>query len=133
MGDYTHEFHHSKEKEMAQKYRPGSKAKVRSGRGWGYWKWHFKQGKNKLGPFFVPGCFIATAVYDTHLAPEIDILRDFRDRFLLKSRLGDRFVSFYYQLSPPIAHFISRHPLLKKILRETGIKPIIKIIEFLIA
>lgn len=125
MGNHRYEFHHPKEEEMTQKYRPGSKAHVRSGRGWGYWKWHFKKGENKLGPFFVPGCFIATAVYGTPLAPEIDVLRDFRDNFLLKSKLGNKFVSFYYQFSPPIANFISKHFLLRNILRETGIKPII--------
>lgn len=113
------------------KYRPGSKAHVRSGRGWGYWKWHFKEGENKLGPFFVPGCFIATAVYATPLAPEIDVLRDFRDNFLLKNKLGQEFVNLYYELSPPIAEFISKHLLLRKMLRELIIKPTTKSLKFL--
>ena len=119
------------ERDMTRKYLPGSKAHVRSGRGYGYWKWRMKEGKDQLGPFFVPGCFIASAVYGTPLAPEIAILRNFRDKFLLKNELGKEFVNFYYQLSPQMADFISKHLLLRKILRETSIKPITKVIKFL--
>ena len=117
---------------MAKKYRPFNEGNVRSGRGWGYWKYHFKEGENKLGPFFVPGCFIATAVYGTPLAPEIDILRDFRDKFLTKNKLGNKFVGSYYQYSPPIANFISKHFLLRIILRKAIIKPIVEVVKFLI-
>jgi len=113
------------------KYRPGNRGNVRSGRGYGYWKWRMKEGKDQLGPFFVPECFIATAVYGTSLAPEIDVLRDFRDNFLLKSKLGRKLVNFYYQFSPSVADFVSRHLFLRKILRETCIKPITKVIRFL--
>lgn len=75
------------------------------------------------------GCFIATAVYGTPLAPEIDILRDFRDEFLLKNEAGEKFVDFYYQNSPPIANFISEHSTIKEALREVGIKPLVEIVE----
>lgn len=75
------------------------------------------------------GCFIATAVYGTPLAPEIDILRDFRDEFLLKNEAGEKFVDFYYQNSPPIANFISEHSTIKEVLREVGIKPLVEIVE----
>ncbi len=76
------------------------------------------------------GCFIATAAYGTPLAPEIDILRDFRDAFLLKTNLGKKFVKFYYKSSPPVANFISKQPILKEIIREAGIKPIVKVLNF---
>lgn len=75
------------------------------------------------------GCFIATAVYGTPSALEIDVLRDFRDEFLLKNRVGEKFVNFYYRISPSIANFISKHCLLKFILRELFIGPIVKIIK----
>lgn len=75
------------------------------------------------------GCFIATAVYGTPLAPEIDILRDFRDEFLLESEAGKKFVDFYYQNSPPIAKFISEHSTIKGVVREVGVKPLVEIIE----
>ena len=76
-------------------------------------------------------CFIATAVYGTSLAPEIDILRNIRDKLLLTNKLGQEFVNLYCQFSPPLADFISRHLMLRKILRETIIKPTTKVMKFL--
>ncbi|MFO7997236.1 MAG: C45 family autoproteolytic acyltransferase/hydrolase [Dehalococcoidia bacterium] len=70
-----------------------------------------------------PGlCFIATAAYGTPMAEEIQILRDFRDGYLLTNPLGQAFVDFYYRVSPPIAEFITDHPSLKPIVR-TGLLP----------
>ena len=66
--------------------------------------------------FFVP-CFIATAAYGTPMAEEIQILREFRDEYLLTNPLGKAFVEFYYRVSPPIAEFITEHPSLKPIVR----------------
>jgi hypothetical protein len=63
------------------------------------------------------GCFIATAAYGTPMADEIQILREFRDEYLLTNPLGQVFVDFYYTLSPPIAEFITKHPSLKPIVR----------------
>ncbi len=68
------------------------------------------------------GCFIATAAYGTPMADEIEILREFRDGYLLTSSLGTSFVNFYYAMSPPIADFISQHPRLKPLVR-TGLVP----------
>ncbi|GAG59642.1 unnamed protein product, partial [marine sediment metagenome] len=53
------------------------------------------------------GCFIATAAYGTPTAEQIDVLREFRDVVLLESTAGSQFVFLYYQLSPPVADFIS--------------------------
>jgi len=63
------------------------------------------------------GCFIATAAYDTPVAEDIQILREFRDVYLLTNPLGRAFVHFYYTVSPPIAEFISRHAILKLAVR----------------
>lgn len=75
------------------------------------------------------GCFIATAVYSTPFAPEIGILRKFRDEVLLEDGLGREFVRLYYRISPPMANFISEHPIAKAIIREIAIKPIVKIVK----
>jgi len=67
-------------------------------------------------------CFIATAAYGTPMAEEIQILREFRDEYLLTNSLGQALVDFYYKVSPPIAEFITAHPSLKPIVRA-GLLP----------
>jgi hypothetical protein len=67
-------------------------------------------------------CFIATAAYGTPMAEEVQILREFRDKYLLTNPLGQALVDFYYRVSPPIAEFITEHPSLKPIVR-VGLMP----------
>jgi hypothetical protein len=67
-------------------------------------------------------CFIATAAYGTPMAEEIQILREFRDEYLLTNALGQALVDVYYRVSPPIAEFITEHPSLKPIVRA-GLVP----------
>jgi len=67
-------------------------------------------------------CFIATAAYGTPMAEEIQILREFRDRYLLPNQVGQDLVDLYYKVSPPIAAFITEHPSLKPIVR-VGLLP----------
>jgi len=67
-------------------------------------------------------CFIATAAYGTSMAEEIEILREFRDEYLLTNPVGQALVEFYYGVSPPIAEFITEHPSLKPIVRA-GLLP----------
>jgi len=67
-------------------------------------------------------CFIATAAYGTPMAEEIQVLREFRDEYLLTNPLGEALVDVYYQVSPPIAEFITEHPGLKPIVRA-GLLP----------
>jgi hypothetical protein len=62
-------------------------------------------------------CFIATAAYGTPLAEEIEILRKFRDEYLMTNPAGQAVVHFYYRVSPPMAEFITEHPSLKPIVR----------------
>jgi hypothetical protein len=70
------------------------------------------------------GCFIATAAYGTPMAEEIEILREFRDEYLLTNSLGQGLVEVYYTVSPPIAQFITDHPNLKPIVRA-ALMPIV--------
>jgi len=70
----------------------------------------------------VPVCFIATAAFGTPMAKEIGILREFRNEYMLTNPVGEALVEFYYEVSPPIADFITEYPSLKPIVR-TGLAP----------
>lgn len=63
------------------------------------------------------GCFIATAAFGSPLERHVVLLKEFRDAVLLPTKLGKKFVSAYYRLSPPVADFISRHDQLKPLVR----------------
>ena len=74
-------------------------------------------------------CFIATAAYGTPAAAEIDVLRQFRDEFLMHNPPGRAFVSIYYQVSPPVADFISEHEALRTVVREDFVDPVVEVVK----
>lgn len=76
---------------------------------------------------FLDECFIATAVYGTKTAAEIDILRSFRDEFLADHSLGILFVGFYYQNSPPIAEYIAKRPVIRYMVKTYLVEPCVVI------
>ncbi len=70
------------------------------------------------------GCFIATAAYGSYLSPHVQALREFRDQVLLKSALGRWIIDGYYNISPPIAEWISSRPPLQFVTR-TILTPVV--------
>lgn len=71
------------------------------------------------------GCFIATTCYESFDAPQVLLLRRYRDETLLKTLVGRTFVTLYYSISPHLANLISKSRTLKKIVKNLFLEPII--------
>ncbi|HIE23158.1 MAG TPA: hypothetical protein EYP68_02900 [Candidatus Korarchaeota archaeon] len=102
----------------------------------GNWKVEiYIEGKKELEMVFVieetQKCLIATAAYGSELAPEVQALREFRDRVVLDTFAGNQFMrvfnAIYYSFSPYIANFESRHEIPKAAIRK-AIGPLIKVL-----
>jgi hypothetical protein len=75
------------------------------------------------------GCFIATACYGSVNAPEVELLRQFRDEHLKPNAAGRAFVRLYYFISPPIARYLRKHEGAKRIVRNTLVAPLVSIVR----
>jgi hypothetical protein len=69
----------------------------------------------------VPQCLIATATYGTPLAPEVQLLRNFRDNSLMNTKAGSSFMiafnSLYYSFSPTVASYLQEHWVERKAMK----------------
>jgi len=72
------------------------------------------------------GCFIATAAFGYYDTPQVQLLRHFRDRYLLSHFPGRWFVKQYYTHGPKAARYIERHPEWKPAVR-VALLPLIAI------
>lgn len=72
-------------------------------------------------------CFIATAAYGSALHEDINVLRDFRDDYLMPNPAGRAFVNIYYNTSPPLADVIGENEGLRTAVREGFVKPLVHI------
>ena len=70
------------------------------------------------------GCFIATAAYGSPMAREVQILREFRNRYLLSHTPGRQLVGVYNSLSPPLARAIAQSDALRSLVR-TALHPVL--------
>jgi hypothetical protein len=80
-------------------------------------------------PENVSGCFIATAAFGTDMESEVVVLRKFRDQKLLTNKWGEKFVDFYYKVSPPLADFIRDRDRLRGAVR-VGLAPLVFVSSF---
>jgi hypothetical protein len=58
-------------------------------------------------------CFIATVAFGAPMEKHVTTLRSFKDTYLLPCALGRIFVRSYNKYSPPLAHFVAKHEILK--------------------
>jgi hypothetical protein len=65
----------------------------------------------------VMGCFIATAAFGSKFEKHVQLLRRFRDLYLMPNSIGRAFVRAYYRYSPPMADFIAKHDVLRTMVR----------------
>ena len=79
--------------------------------------------KNQLDPYSPGGCFIATACYGSEFTDQVLLLKDFRDSFLNEFSLGESFIDFYYNHSPPVADFIRENEVLRFVTRVLLVEP----------
>jgi PKD repeat protein len=77
-------------------------------------------------------CFIATAVYGTALHEDIDVLRDFRDEYLMPNPAGRAFVQIYYNTSPPLAEVIRDNEGLRTAVRDGFVEPLVYITRMVV-
>jgi len=77
-------------------------------------------------------CVIASAAYGSELAPQIGILREFRDRTVMVTFAGAQFMrvfnAFYYSFSPTVADATVANPILASLAR-TLIRPLITVLH----
>jgi tetratricopeptide (TPR) repeat protein len=74
-------------------------------------------------------CFIATEVYGNISAPEVLLLRKWRDIWLNQSHVGRKFIEFYYQNSPNFVLWLKDKVWIKKtikLLLDVFIRSILK-------
>lgn len=78
-------------------------------------------------------CIIVTVTYGSELSPEVQFLRGFRDRIVMKTFAGKSFMtifnSWYYLFSPKVASAIEVNGFLRGFMK-TLLHPLIRILHF---
>ncbi|MFP3951391.1 MAG: collagen binding domain-containing protein [Candidatus Bathyarchaeia archaeon] len=77
-------------------------------------------------------CIIATVTFGSEVAPEVELLRGFRDNMILSTETGTSFYrafdAFYYSWSTPVAMFIEANAYLKPVVKA-AIYPLLGILH----
>ena len=80
----------------------------------------------------VSPCLIATATFGSELAPQVQLLRDFRDQQVLHTFAGSSFMSvfnpWYYSFSPAVAQYETGHSMVRYTARML-LYPLIEILH----
>jgi hypothetical protein len=76
-------------------------------------------------------CLVVTSFYRKYDHLNVQLMRRFRDQYLLANKLGRTFVSTYYKYSPPLADYIAKHPVIRQIVR-IGLYPIMTVSKYFV-
>ena len=88
--------------------------------------------KRELDPSYQPdqimkvkqsACFVATATMGSEDDPKVQVLRAFRDEYLVRQRMGRAFIISYYRCGPILAQIIRRSSLLRRLARTFLVNP----------
>ncbi|TMH18690.1 MAG: hypothetical protein E6H70_04990 [Betaproteobacteria bacterium] len=58
-------------------------------------------------------------------------MRAFRDRYLLTTAIGQKFVQLYYEYSPPLADYLRQHDSLRALTR-VALTPLVALSKMLV-
>lgn len=75
-------------------------------------KKHKSKGKRDIADDFFD-CFVATATYQDAFAPEVVVLRSYRDEVLQYNVFGRAFIRVYYRVGPVLAIPVKRSARLR--------------------
>lgn len=68
-----------------------------------------------------PRCLIATAAFGSEIVPQVQLLREFRDGFVMRTFAGENFMkafnAFYYSWSPYVAQAEYENPTLRNLIK----------------
>jgi hypothetical protein len=105
---------------MSEKVRKEHKIKI------------FKQDLHQLPSPYSPTCAIATIAYGSSTYFKLNYFREFRDKFLGRTKFGSKLIKLYYRASPSVAKFIENKNSLKLILRYALIEPFYFFFKFIL-
>jgi hypothetical protein len=74
-------------------------------------------------------CYIATAAFQSPDAPEVKLLRRYRDHVLDRYLAGRIFINVYYFISPPLARIVDNSAILRMVLRKYILNPLVRRIQ----
>jgi len=74
----------------------------------------FPEAQEMLNELQVRPCFVAGACLGSEQAPEVAILRNWRDKYLLRSGWGRAVVMIYNQIGPHLAWLVSKQACLQR-------------------
>ena len=77
------------------------------------------------------GCFVATAAFGADWVAEVQVLRQFRDRYLITNTAGRAFVGWYYRHGPIAAAYLERNAEYKALVRAL-LWPLVALAAFLL-